>query len=234
MEIFNEFNLGANVVSPDQSLVITFGEMQEQSMGGAYYAPIYVQDRESGVPFLLHSRSVGNAVWRGNTCIYFPIWMRNAEDFLMQQIAVYDLKGSTLTVYEKVYQFVLIQAIKGNLMTALDSPYWHPKQLLIDLKCEKVEKTMIWTQNDARLLEIGARVRNASSGNWASVIEGRDQTSGSSFIMTGVKNSDDVKNLDRGEDIYLTGATMHDFDFIAHARQDIPYLLAEIERLKRK
>jgi len=34
------------------------------------------------------------------------------------------------------------------------------------------------------------------------------------------------------EDIYLTGATMDDQDFIASAYQDIPKLLAEIERLK--
>jgi len=34
------------------------------------------------------------------------------------------------------------------------------------------------------------------------------------------------------EDIYLTGATNADQDFIAHARQDIPKLIAEIERLR--
>jgi hypothetical protein len=43
--------------------------------------------------------------------------------------------------------------------------------------------------------------------------------SGSDFTMTG------------GEDIYLTGATVSDQDFIAHARQDIPRLIAEVERL---
>jgi hypothetical protein len=44
--------------------------------------------------------------------------------------------------------------------------------------------------------------------------------SGSSFIMA------------EGEDIYLAGATTEDQDFIACARQDIPRLIAEIERLK--
>jgi hypothetical protein len=44
--------------------------------------------------------------------------------------------------------------------------------------------------------------------------------SGSTFIQTG------------GEDIYLTGATVADQDFIAHARQDILDLIAEIERLR--
>jgi len=37
----------------------------------------------------------------------------------------------------------------------------------------------------------------------------------------------------RGPDIELTGATAADQDFIAHARQDVPRLLAEIERLRR-
>jgi hypothetical protein len=36
----------------------------------------------------------------------------------------------------------------------------------------------------------------------------------------------------RGYDIELSGATIADQDFIAHARQDIPLLLAEIVRLK--
>lgn len=35
----------------------------------------------------------------------------------------------------------------------------------------------------------------------------------------------------RGEDIELSGATADDQDFIAQARQDIPRLLKEIERL---
>ena len=44
--------------------------------------------------------------------------------------------------------------------------------------------------------------------------------SGSSFIMTG------------GEDIYLTGATGADQDFIAAARQDVALLVEEVRRLR--
>jgi hypothetical protein len=69
--------------------------------------------------------------------------------------------------------------------------------------------------------EIRLRCERATPGPWKSYIEGREQMSGSDFIMTG------------GEDIYLTGATRDDRDFIAHARQDIPRLLAEIGRLKK-
>ena len=36
----------------------------------------------------------------------------------------------------------------------------------------------------------------------------------------------------RSEDIELLGATADDQEFIAHAREDIPLLLAEIDRLK--
>ena len=57
------------------------------------------------------------------------------------------------------------------------------------------------------------------------MIEGRDHTSGSSFIMTGPPQS-------RGEDIELSGATNDDQDFIAHARQDVPRLLDEVRRLR--
>ena len=75
------------------------------------------------------------------------------------------------------------------------------------------------------IAEIQARCDRASPGPWKSMIEGRDHTSGSSFVMTGPPN-------ERGEDIELSGATADDQDFIAHARQDVPRLLEEVMRLR--
>lgn len=77
------------------------------------------------------------------------------------------------------------------------------------------------------LKQIQSRSDAATPGPWFSYIEGRDHTSGSSYIMTGEKNV-------RGNDIELSGASSADQDFIAHARQDIPILLNEIKRLKAK
>jgi hypothetical protein len=79
---------------------------------------------------------------------------------------------------------------------------------------------------DDRTLEaIEARCLAATAGPWVSYIEGRDHTSGSSFIRTGT--SDERRN-----DIELYGASDEDQDFIAHARQDLPLLLAEVRRLR--
>ena len=79
-----------------------------------------------------------------------------------------------------------------------------------------------------RIEEIRARCAAARRSPWAAIIEGRDQTSGSSFIMIG-------EGKERAEDLYLTGddlpVSVEDYDFIANARQDIPFLLAEIDRL---
>ncbi|UXY55203.1 hypothetical protein [Pseudomonas tohonis] len=58
-----------------------------------------------------------------------------------------------------------------------------------------------------------------------SYVEGRDHFCGSNFIMTGEGDN-------RSDDIEMSGATIEDQDFIAHARQDIPNLIEEIERLK--
>lgn len=80
--------------------------------------------------------------------------------------------------------------------------------------------------SDLELEAIRRRCDGATPGPWRSFVEGRDHTSGSSFIMTGSGNN-------RGNDIELSGATTADQDFIAHARQDIPRLLDEIARLKR-
>jgi hypothetical protein len=70
------------------------------------------------------------------------------------------------------------------------------------------------------LSEIEVRSSRAMPGPWKSYIEGRDHQSGDSFIRTTAK------------DIYLTGASPDDQDFIANARQDIPALIQEIRRLQ--
>ena len=79
---------------------------------------------------------------------------------------------------------------------------------------------------DEELAAIKARCAAATPGPWKPYIEGRDHVSGSSFIMTG-------EGVARGEDIELTGATEADYDFIAHARQDMPRLLEEVEGLRK-
>jgi hypothetical protein len=80
------------------------------------------------------------------------------------------------------------------------------------------------TEHD--LNQIESRVNAAQAGPWKSFIENRDHESGDSFIMTGEESN-------RGEDIYLTGATIADQDFIASARQDIP-ILSRNKSLERK
>jgi hypothetical protein len=74
------------------------------------------------------------------------------------------------------------------------------------------------------LAEIRKRCDAATPGPWISSIEDRDHTSGSNVILRGVDRSED--------DLELLGGTVADYDFIAHARQDVPKLLEEIERLR--
>nr|WP_315218588.1 hypothetical protein [uncultured Flavobacterium sp.] len=87
---------------------------------------------------------------------------------------------------------------------------------------------------DNEIKEIEDRCKLTTPGPWKSLVEGRDIESGDSFIMTGISDGEDIWSDKRGADIYLTGATTADQDFIAHARQDIPKLIAEIKRLKSK
>jgi hypothetical protein len=85
---------------------------------------------------------------------------------------------------------------------------------------------------EQELSEIKKRVQAATKEPWKSYIEGRDHESGDSFIMTGIQEGQDIWNETRGKDIYLSGATADDLDFIAHARQDIPLLLDYIQELQ--
>ena len=84
--------------------------------------------------------------------------------------------------------------------------------MIIDQRCIML--------SDKELSEIRKRAENATKGPWKAFVEGRDHECGSSFIQT------------QGEDIELTGAAEADYDFIAHARQDILILLDEIEKLR--
>jgi len=76
---------------------------------------------------------------------------------------------------------------------------------------------------EKELKEIEERCNKTTKGPWESMIEGRDHTSGDSFIMTG------------GEDIYINNPLFdNNQDFIANAKQDIPKLISEIRKLKNK
>jgi hypothetical protein len=87
-----------------------------------------------------------------------------------------------------------------------------------------MSKDVQMTLSEQELSAIEARCVAASPGEWVAYIEGRDHECGSNFIMTGV-------GQERGEDIEAIGLTHDDHDFIAHARQDVPRLVAEVRRL---
>jgi hypothetical protein len=78
---------------------------------------------------------------------------------------------------------------------------------------------------------IKKRYQATSIAPWIASIEGRDHESGSHFIMTGIPEGENIWQDKRGEDLEVIGATIADLDFIANARQDIPALIQEIERL---
>ena len=78
---------------------------------------------------------------------------------------------------------------------------------------------------ESQLAEIEARVQAATPGPWKSMWEGRDHQSGDHFIMRG---TDDA----RYDDLFLSPGRIEDQDFVAHARQDVPALLAEVRRLR--
>ncbi len=77
---------------------------------------------------------------------------------------------------------------------------------------------------------IDRRAASASKGPWRSFIEGRDHMSGDDFIRLGDEHD---AELDMYVSLDGVPAAAADLDFIAHARQDVPRLLAEVRRLRR-
>jgi hypothetical protein len=84
----------------------------------------------------------------------------------------------------------------------------------------------------SEIAAIQLRLAATTSGSWRAYVEGRDHFAADTFIMTGIAEGEEIWSETRGEDIYLTGANHADIDFIAHARQDIPALLAYIAELE--
>lgn len=85
--------------------------------------------------------------------------------------------------------------------------------------------------SDAELDEMVRRADAAAPAPWEPFVEGRDHTSGDDFIRTG--------GLDDSQpDMYVsldgTPAPPPVLDFIGHARQDVPRLVAEVRRLQRR
>ena len=85
---------------------------------------------------------------------------------------------------------------------------------------------------DEELAEIEARVAAASPGPWTSFVEGRDHQSGDDFIRISESDGEDDMYVSRYGDSGSRPASHADQDFIAHARQDVPTLIAEIRRLR--
>ena len=91
--------------------------------------------------------------------------------------------------------------------------------MLLGVHTHNTNAQVIMIEDDD-LKAIEGRCAAATAGPWKSFLEGRDNFSGSSFIRTPIA------------DIYLFGATDADQEFIAHAREDVLKLLAEVRRLK--
>jgi hypothetical protein len=86
---------------------------------------------------------------------------------------------------------------------------------------------------DAELAEIEARVSAVSPAPWVSWVEGRDHWGGDSFVMMSEGDSRAGLYISRDDGGGKGLDAAHDLDFIAHARQDLPRLVAEVIRLRR-
>ena len=88
--------------------------------------------------------------------------------------------------------------------------------------------------DDTELDAIEARCDSATPAPWRAWVEGRDGMSGDTFIGQGTDERGSPQRLD----LYLSRypgdppVSAADHDFIAHARDDVPRLVAEVRRLR--
>ena len=85
---------------------------------------------------------------------------------------------------------------------------------------------------DDELNVMQRRCNAATASPWWAWVEGRDGLSGDTFI--GLGGDQQLKDLYLSHSSGEGHVSEADVDFIAHARQDIPVLLAEVRRLRSK
>jgi len=82
---------------------------------------------------------------------------------------------------------------------------------------------------DETLAELEQISESGDPPPWTAMVEGRDHSSGDSFIQVG-------RHDDRDEDMYVTRdsgpAQARDLDLIAAARNYLPVLVREVKRLR--
>jgi hypothetical protein len=84
--------------------------------------------------------------------------------------------------------------------------------------------------SDTELHAMQQRADAASKGPWEAFIEGPGD-SFSSFIQVGLEDNAGDMYLSRDD---VCSASTADLKFIAAARQDVPRLIAEVQRLRRE
>jgi hypothetical protein len=87
---------------------------------------------------------------------------------------------------------------------------------------------------ESELAAIERRAAQASTAPWQAFVEGRDHTSGDTFIRMGGTDMavPDMYISFSGPGPGVIRVPDADIDFIANARQDIPRLVAEIRHLR--
>lgn len=78
-----------------------------------------------------------------------------------------------------------------------------------------------------KIKEIENKLNKLNETDWKAFIEGKDFTSGSSFIMVNSEKQ-------RENDIEILGANNEEIEFIANSKTYIRFLLEEIKKLQQK
>jgi hypothetical protein len=119
--------------SPSGNYSIVAGDVEEQSMGGAYRASLYLWQKGNPL-FELHNRAAGMGVWSADSQqIYFPIWFNDINNYLKQQLACYNITTEKLLLYAEEFKVISLEKLEKNILHATLSPFYKPKPEYINI-----------------------------------------------------------------------------------------------------
>jgi hypothetical protein len=139
-----------NIESPTGKYTIMFGEVEENSMGGAYAADIYLKENYKP-PFLISIRCYGDVRWTADDSSFFFLYLNGDRKI---QVMQYIIESRTLKLFYDIFEMAEFENV-NNHGYSVNGRNWIEHQnryneglVICDTNMENVEKLIVINDSD--------------------------------------------------------------------------------------
>lgn len=138
---WNFHNTDKQLSSASSGYRAVYYELNEMAMGAPLGGTCFLETRDTKVK--LHECCGGPPLWEGSGLLLaIPIWIRKAQEGLVQQIGIADSTTMELKIFSKTFRVLDLRSFNGNKILGEDSPRYQTVPLNFDISQEQVETTV--------------------------------------------------------------------------------------------